>query len=284
MGLEDKPYRVYRGGRVKGKVPTLPRPERERRQPAATDAAAERYTGTGPPPRRAAGRATLARADPGRPDRAARSSGRLRPDEREQRDEDDRDQPEPALARPRRLRGVGPVPGCSAAAAGVRCGLVAGAPLRPRQRRNLALERPPHRRGTACLPAPIRRVRLAAALGVPAAIGIDVGGTKIASGLVSADGTSGRTSSPAAGSQQEFWPPSSRSRAADPEAVAASGSGCRRGSTRSRTAWSVGARAASGSTSPGTRSASDCRWSGQRRERAAVAEWRLGAGRGTRTS
>jgi polyisoprenyl-teichoic acid--peptidoglycan teichoic acid transferase len=28
MELDDKPYRVYRGGRVKGKVPTLPKPER----------------------------------------------------------------------------------------------------------------------------------------------------------------------------------------------------------------------------------------------------------------
>ena len=28
MPAEEKPYRVYRGGRVKGKVPTLPRPER----------------------------------------------------------------------------------------------------------------------------------------------------------------------------------------------------------------------------------------------------------------
>jgi len=26
----EKPYRVYRGGRVKGKVPTIPRPTRER--------------------------------------------------------------------------------------------------------------------------------------------------------------------------------------------------------------------------------------------------------------
>jgi LCP family protein required for cell wall assembly len=30
VAREDKPYRVYRGGRVKGKVPTLPRPERKR--------------------------------------------------------------------------------------------------------------------------------------------------------------------------------------------------------------------------------------------------------------
>jgi polyisoprenyl-teichoic acid--peptidoglycan teichoic acid transferase len=31
MPAGEKPYRVYRGGRVKGKVPTLPRPERARR-------------------------------------------------------------------------------------------------------------------------------------------------------------------------------------------------------------------------------------------------------------
>jgi polyisoprenyl-teichoic acid--peptidoglycan teichoic acid transferase len=46
MALEDKPYRVYRGGRVKGKVPTLPKPERRAgqrngRQPG-------RYAGPGP--------------------------------------------------------------------------------------------------------------------------------------------------------------------------------------------------------------------------------------------
>ena len=29
MPTEEKPYRVYRGGRVKGKVPTLPKPTRE---------------------------------------------------------------------------------------------------------------------------------------------------------------------------------------------------------------------------------------------------------------
>jgi LCP family protein required for cell wall assembly len=53
MGLEDKPYRVYRGGRVKGKVPTLPRPERERRQPGRNGRPPQqRYAGTGPTPRR----------------------------------------------------------------------------------------------------------------------------------------------------------------------------------------------------------------------------------------
>jgi polyisoprenyl-teichoic acid--peptidoglycan teichoic acid transferase len=37
MARGDKPYRLYRGGRVKGKVPTLPRPEpsRRRRRPRA---------------------------------------------------------------------------------------------------------------------------------------------------------------------------------------------------------------------------------------------------------
>lgn len=43
MASGDKPYRVYRGGRVKGKVPTFPKPEREPR-----------------PDGRAAGRPTLA--------------------------------------------------------------------------------------------------------------------------------------------------------------------------------------------------------------------------------
>lgn len=33
MAPPEKPYRVYRGGRAKGKVPTVPRPERERRAP-----------------------------------------------------------------------------------------------------------------------------------------------------------------------------------------------------------------------------------------------------------
>jgi hypothetical protein len=53
MGLEEKPYRVYRGGRVKGKVPTVPRPERERRQPGRNGRPPlQRYPGTGPTPRR----------------------------------------------------------------------------------------------------------------------------------------------------------------------------------------------------------------------------------------
>jgi polyisoprenyl-teichoic acid--peptidoglycan teichoic acid transferase len=46
----DKPYTVYRGGRVKGKVPTLPRPERKK---AETDGQGRvRYTGPGPKPTR----------------------------------------------------------------------------------------------------------------------------------------------------------------------------------------------------------------------------------------
>jgi LCP family protein required for cell wall assembly len=35
MSSEEKPYRVYRGGRVKGKVPTLPRPERQPKEDSA---------------------------------------------------------------------------------------------------------------------------------------------------------------------------------------------------------------------------------------------------------
>jgi LCP family protein required for cell wall assembly len=47
MSRQDKPYRVYRGGRVKGRVPTLPKPERTtsrdgRRRPRL------RYPGPGP--------------------------------------------------------------------------------------------------------------------------------------------------------------------------------------------------------------------------------------------
>jgi LCP family protein required for cell wall assembly len=46
MALEDKPYRVYRGGRVKGKVPTLPKPERRPGQRNGRQQG--RYTGPGP--------------------------------------------------------------------------------------------------------------------------------------------------------------------------------------------------------------------------------------------
>jgi polyisoprenyl-teichoic acid--peptidoglycan teichoic acid transferase len=50
MAGEDKPYRVYRGGRAKGGVPTLPRltkPER-RPKPARDGAPPRRYAGPGP--------------------------------------------------------------------------------------------------------------------------------------------------------------------------------------------------------------------------------------------
>ena len=47
MSRQDKPYRVYRGGRVRGRVPTVPKPERTtsrdgRRRPRL------RYPGPGP--------------------------------------------------------------------------------------------------------------------------------------------------------------------------------------------------------------------------------------------
>ncbi|MGB2953199.1 MAG: LCP family protein [Gaiellaceae bacterium] len=45
----EKPYRVYRGGRVKGKVPTLPRPEKREAKPDG--ARRFRYTGPGAAPR-----------------------------------------------------------------------------------------------------------------------------------------------------------------------------------------------------------------------------------------
>ena len=43
MAPEEKPYRVYRGGRTKGKVPGPARPERARRRPE--DDGARRYRG-----------------------------------------------------------------------------------------------------------------------------------------------------------------------------------------------------------------------------------------------
>ena len=46
MAQEEKPYRVYRGGRVKGKVPTLPGPERRSTQ--RNGRPPERYAGRGP--------------------------------------------------------------------------------------------------------------------------------------------------------------------------------------------------------------------------------------------
>jgi LCP family protein required for cell wall assembly len=50
MAREDKPYRVYRGGRAAGGVPTLPRlPKPERRRRAARDGVPpRRYAGPGP--------------------------------------------------------------------------------------------------------------------------------------------------------------------------------------------------------------------------------------------
>jgi LCP family protein required for cell wall assembly len=50
MAREDKPYRVYRGGRATGGVPTLPRlPKPERRKRASRDGAPpRRYAGPGP--------------------------------------------------------------------------------------------------------------------------------------------------------------------------------------------------------------------------------------------
>src|SRR5262245_2702003 len=45
MAQGEKPYRVYRGGRVKGRVPTLPKPERA---PPRTDREPSRFKGPGP--------------------------------------------------------------------------------------------------------------------------------------------------------------------------------------------------------------------------------------------
>ncbi len=45
MAQGEKPYRVYRGGRAKGRVPTLPKPERA---PARTDRKPFRFKGPGP--------------------------------------------------------------------------------------------------------------------------------------------------------------------------------------------------------------------------------------------
>jgi polyisoprenyl-teichoic acid--peptidoglycan teichoic acid transferase len=45
MAQGEKPYRVYRGGRVKGRVPTLPKPERA---PARPDRKPFRFKGPGP--------------------------------------------------------------------------------------------------------------------------------------------------------------------------------------------------------------------------------------------
>src|SRR5687768_15679686 len=45
MAQGEKPYRVYRGGRVKGRVPTLPKPERAAPR---TDRKQPRFKGPGP--------------------------------------------------------------------------------------------------------------------------------------------------------------------------------------------------------------------------------------------
>ena len=45
MAQGEKPYRVYRGGRVKGRVPTIPKPERG---PARSDRRPTRFKGPGP--------------------------------------------------------------------------------------------------------------------------------------------------------------------------------------------------------------------------------------------
>src|SRR5688500_3778370 len=47
MAPGDKPYRVYRGGRTKGRVPTLPGPERKRRRDGRTPG---RAPASAPPP------------------------------------------------------------------------------------------------------------------------------------------------------------------------------------------------------------------------------------------
>ncbi len=45
MAEEPKPYRVYRGGRARGKVPSPPKPARQRK---SRDGGPPRYTGPGP--------------------------------------------------------------------------------------------------------------------------------------------------------------------------------------------------------------------------------------------
>src|SRR2546423_15561024 len=49
MADEDKPYRVYRGGRSKGKVPTLGRPTVKPPPSPTTQDGAPRYPGPGAP-------------------------------------------------------------------------------------------------------------------------------------------------------------------------------------------------------------------------------------------
>jgi LCP family protein required for cell wall assembly len=58
MAREEKPYRVYRGGRAKGKVPTTPRPGRQRAATggARSDGTRSEYRGPGAPSLRTAGK------------------------------------------------------------------------------------------------------------------------------------------------------------------------------------------------------------------------------------
>ncbi len=58
MAQGEKPYRVYRGGRVKGRVPTLSKPERT---PARTERKPFRFKGPGPKPDKAKGKANWRR-------------------------------------------------------------------------------------------------------------------------------------------------------------------------------------------------------------------------------
>ena len=58
MAQEEKPYRVYRGGRVKGRVPTLPRPERA---PAGDGRKPFRFKGPRQKPKRPKGKANWRR-------------------------------------------------------------------------------------------------------------------------------------------------------------------------------------------------------------------------------
>ena len=58
MAQGEKPYRVYRGGRVKGRVPTLPTPERA---PDRTDRKPFRFKGPGPRREKAEGKANWRR-------------------------------------------------------------------------------------------------------------------------------------------------------------------------------------------------------------------------------
>ncbi len=58
MAQGEKPYRVYKGGRAKGRVPTLPKPERA---PARTDRKPFRFKGPGPKAEKTKGKANWRR-------------------------------------------------------------------------------------------------------------------------------------------------------------------------------------------------------------------------------